>query len=618
MARVVNLTVEQAERLIHHFTPGYKVEHLLGDGSFGQVFLIEDAQSRVAVKIVPLTLRSGEGEEENHEWQQLTTNWDRLNHASLVRNRAFFTYDETDPKDPIARYGLIYMDYWSTDLSDCIRRLVKEGRHTPSRKKKLFLGLTRLLQRLLEDTGLIITDLKLENVMVGSCGQGPLSLALIDLGGIFEARLADYYRVVTTDFYMAPELYDTTVTRIDEPILIFSLGLIGYYILEGRWPVADYDYKKPLLLKIRQQGGLNWSAEVQESLPGYVAVIERCLEEKRADRYSCFAEVAEAIKQVETAVRAKNLSQLISSSDRAHLSPPTPQQGQDRVWREPLTGMRYHWIPKGSFVMGQSDRETRLLRKLEDEAYFEKWFARELPRHTVQLDGFWMAETPVTHGHFSQFVEDTLYLTDAERTQYSARNNPGMWDKTNWGNWNNCNFDQDDQHPVIFISWFDAEAYILWLRERTNLDFSLPTEAQWEYACHGGGSGVFHFGANISTDQANYDGELPVFGEGKPGLFRKGTTAVGTFPANGYGLYDMHGNVWEWALDHYNGEFYDSPEARRRNPLYRANIGYCIKRGGSWRSPPAMVRCAYRGGTYPDIGKDDIGLRPVILPTRRE
>ncbi|MBF0448273.1 MAG: SUMF1/EgtB/PvdO family nonheme iron enzyme [Magnetococcales bacterium] len=616
MPKQINLSLEQAERLIHRFTPGFRTTRLLGDGSFGQVFLAEDDHSQVAIKILPLVLRAKQekGLKDNQEWQQLTGNWDRLNHASLVRNRAFFTYEAEDPQDPIATYGLIYMDYWSTDLHDCVKRLTKEGRNTPVRRRQLIFKLAQILLRLLEDTGLIVTDLKLENIMIGSCGQGPLPMALIDLGGIYEARLANYYRVITTDYYMAPELHEKKIAHIDEPILIYSFGLIGYFILEGRWPVDDYDYYQPLLIKLRAQGGLNWSSEVRETLPGHVSIIKRCLEESREDRFPTLHALVEALKEEQHTRTEKERKEIEKQLNRAVLLRTGPKKSRKNNWREPVTGLEFRWIPDGRFMMGQTDEEHKILSSQHDEAYYDKWFKRERPRHQVSLDGFWMAQTPITQGQFSRFIEDTLHMTDCQRSQYAARTNPTALKNIDWGSWNNTYFNQDDHHPVVYVSWFDCEAFIQWLSEKTGLAFSLPTEAQWEYACHGGGTAPFQFGANIHTDQANYDGDNPVYGDGKPGIYRKGTTAVGSFAANNYGLFDMHGNVWEWCLDHYNSEFYQEPESRKRNPVYRGDIGYCIKRGGSWRSQPQMVRAAYRGGTYPDKGKDDIGFRLILQP----
>ncbi|MBF0212141.1 MAG: SUMF1/EgtB/PvdO family nonheme iron enzyme [Magnetococcales bacterium] len=615
MPRTIDLTTEQANILIHHFTPGLRMVRLLGSGSFGQVFLVEDDLARVAVKIIPLKMRQQPDSEENHEWTQLTTQWDRLNHSSLVRIRSFHEYTAPDPASTIERFGLIYMDYWPINLYDFIKRLIRDKKFTATRKRALLLNLATLLHRLLADTGLIVTDLKLENILVASRDPGPMELALIDLGGICSARLADYYRVVTTDFYMAPELHNHSVTRIDAQILQFSFGLAGYFILEGRWPVADYDYLQPLLVKLREQASLNWSEEVAAEMPGCVAILERCLSEAREARFPDLAALVAALREDRDA--SERIKEQQTRAQLTLIDPPTRRKKTPwPLWQEPVTGMQMAWIPPGGFDMGQSPEETERLRQSGDQQTFEKWYARELPRHRVQLDGFWMGCQVVTRGQFRQFVEETLHLTDVEQAQFAARTNARLHKQIGWHAWKKSRHPQDDHHPVIHVSWFDAQRYAEWLSQRTGLAFALPSEAQWEYACHGGGTAPFHFGHQISSEQANYDGS-EVYGAGVPGPARKGTTPCGQFPANQYGLYDMHGNVWEWCEDLYNTHFYETPEAKQRNPVNRGLLGYRIKRGGSWRSPPALVRAAYRGGTYPDIGKDDIGFRLILVPPKK-
>lgn len=636
MARIINLSTEQAEQIIRHFTPTYQVVRLLGAGSYGQVFLVSDALTEVAVKVVPLALRAPDEPKNksaakrisSHEWAQLQQNWDRLNHTSLVRMRSVHTWSSTDLNDPVAEYGLLYMDYWPMNLYSCVKKLAKGGRLTPARQYTLLIRVAILLQRLIEDTGLIITDLKLENIMVADCGSGPLVLAMIDMGGICEERLADYYRIISTDFYKAPELYDRTLLKVDESVLVYSFGLIGLFVLEGRWPVAEYDYHVPLLLQLRAQGGPEWSPATRASLSACIQIIETCLRENRHDapsgvegapierRYPTIAAVVQALQVAYQAWIDRDRLR-IAATLIAALAP--PQLRSKSPWREPLTGMEFCWIPPGKFYRGQSMDETKILRKYGNAAFFNKWYARELPRHRVEMDGFWMGRLPVTRGVFAWFVEDALFQTDQERRQLSVCANVQAKQSMDQWYWNKTRFEQDDQHPVVYVSWFDAVQCAQWLSRRTGLLFALPTEAQWEYACRGGAlaSLPFHFGHTIHTGQANYWGDS-LYGGGKPDplvdtiITREGTTPGGLFPPNGYGLHAMHGTVWEWCQDQYDGEFYKRAEARQKNPVNCTATGYRIKRGGSWRSSPDLVRSAYRGGSYPEVSKDDIGFRLVL------
>ncbi|MBF0115984.1 MAG: SUMF1/EgtB/PvdO family nonheme iron enzyme [Magnetococcales bacterium] len=626
MPRQIDLSPEQAEQIIRHFTPTLRMVRLLGSGSFGQVFLVADETAQIAVKIIPLQLRQNEKNsaedtpdwEESHEWRQLQYNWDRLHHTSLVRIRACHAWQTNDEADPIASYGLVYMDYWPYDLYDCVKELARTNKLTPLRCQTLLIQLALLLQRLLDDVGLMVTDLKLENIMVTGMPDGPFQMAMIDLGGVCEARLADYHRVITTDFYMAPELLDHSVGIIDEQILIYGFGMIGMFILEGRWPVEGYDYLKPMLPKLREQGGPQWSAATGQTMAECVKIIETCLCEKRAsrtdaslagERFHSMSAVLEALRAAQKS-REEHERALVMRRYQESALLWTPKIRA--TWHEPVTGMEFHWIPRGKFMMGQSDEENKILRKQEDAAGFDKWFARELPRHRVELDGFWIGRFPVMRAEFAQFVEESLYQTDRERMQFALRSNEREKKRLDKHNWRKTRFAQTHRHPVVYISWFDAMAFVQWLSRCTGYPFSLPTEAQWEYACRGGGSTAFSFGQTIRSDQANYYGEA-VYGEGETGIYRRGTTPCGMFAANYYGLHEMHGNVWEWCIDKYDERFYSTMQAKLRNPVHRAAIAYRIKRGGSWRSSPDLLRSAYRGGSYPDTGKEDTGFR-LILP----
>jgi formylglycine-generating enzyme len=131
-----------------------------------------------------------------------------------------------------------------------------------------------------------------------------------------------------------------------------------------------------------------------------------------------------------------------------------------------------------------------------------------------------------------------------------------------------------------------------------------PTEAQWEYACRAGTTTPFHFGETISTDQANYDGNYP-YGKGKKGIYRKKTTPVGSFPANAWGLFDMHGNVWEWCADWY-GPY---PRGDVTNPVGPPGGSARVDRGGSWDSGAWGCRAALRDRDGPGHRFSLLGFR---------
>jgi formylglycine-generating enzyme required for sulfatase activity len=211
-------------------------------------------------------------------------------------------------------------------------------------------------------------------------------------------------------------------------------------------------------------------------------------------------------------------------------------------------GMKFVWIPPGTFMMGSPENEER--RDSEDET-----------QHKVTLTkGFYMG----------------VYTVTQEEWQAVMGTNPS-------------HFKGEKNLPVDSVSFFDCQEFIKILRKKDKNPYRLPTEAEWEHACRAGTTTAFHFGDTISTDQANYNG-YNIYGNGKKGVTREKTTPVGSFPPNGFGLYDMHGNVFQWCQDKY-GVYPQNEEADPQGP----NKGNSrVMRGGSWGRHPAFCRSAYR------------------------
>jgi formylglycine-generating enzyme required for sulfatase activity len=164
--------------------------------------------------------------------------------------------------------------------------------------------------------------------------------------------------------------------------------------------------------------------------------------------------------------------------------------------------------------------------------------------------------------------------------------------------------------PVESISWHDAQRFCTKLSERTGQRFRLPTEAEWEYACRAGSATLFSFGDVISTERANYDGRY-TYRNSPRGVYRHKTTPAGTFPANAWGLCDMHGNVWEWCQDWFDIAYYQtSPVDDPPGPP----MGVArVLRGGSCFYAPQPCRSAYRYYTEPTNHHRDYGCRVVMV-----
>ena len=166
----------------------------------------------------------------------------------------------------------------------------------------------------------------------------------------------------------------------------------------------------------------------------------------------------------------------------------------------------FRWIPPGTFQMGSPENEKQR-------------YVEETQHQVTLMQGYWLADTTCTQA---------------------------LW-KTVMGNGNNpANFKDDNNNPVEQVSWDDIQVFLKKLNELIpGLDATLPTEAQWEYACRAGTTTPFSFGENITPEQVNYHGEYP-YANGKKGLYRAKTVPIKSLPANSWGLYEMHGNVWEW------------------------------------------------------------------------
>jgi formylglycine-generating enzyme required for sulfatase activity len=226
-------------------------------------------------------------------------------------------------------------------------------------------------------------------------------------------------------------------------------------------------------------------------------------------------------------------------------------------------------IPGGTFMMGSP----------ESEKGHSKY---ESPRHRVTVAPFYMGKYPVTQAQYEAVMGK----------------NPSSF--------------PGKKRPVEKVSWHDANKFCAKISQKTGHQYRLPSEAEWEYACRAGTTTPFHFGETITTEVANYDGNYN-YGSALKGTYRQQTTDVGSFPANSFGLYDLHGNVWEWCADtwhdNYNGATTDGSVWEKGG-----NDNRSLLRGGSWISVPGNCRSAYRSlniGAERDIVYAYISFRVV-------
>ncbi len=179
---------------------------------------------------------------------------------------------------------------------------------------------------------------------------------------------------------------------------------------------------------------------------------------------------------------------------------------------------------------------------------------------------------------------------------------------------NPSSFTDNPNNPVEQVSWNDSQEFIKKLNGLLpGLQAKLPTEAQWEYACRAGTTTPFSFGENITPEQVNYDGNNP-YANGKKGLYREKTVPVKSLPANPWGLYEMHGNVWEWCQDVWQEKLPASPVTDPEGVAggdKKAGVGRVV-RGGSWHYVGRLVRSAFRYGFDPANRRSPIGFRLAL------
>ena len=280
-------------------------------------------------------------------------------------------------------------------------------------------------------------------------------------------------------------------------------------------------------------------------------------------------------------------------------------------------------IPAGRFLMGSPANEPG---RSEVEG----------PQHEVKMGAFWMAQTPITQAQWRE-------VASWPKINHDLKPDPSRF--------------KGDNRPVEQVSWVDAMEFCHRLSQRTGKNYTLPSEAQWEYACRAGTTTPFHFGPTISAEVANYDGNY-TYNQGDRGIYCEQTTDVASFPANPWGLYDMHGNVWEWCLDDWHDSYEGAPadgSAWEDDRLGEPPDGCCaagrgttapgaaarlaastttrstattssvsasvaspdirrLLRGGSWNSDPRGCRSAFRDDFHPDLRTITVGFRVCCLP----
>jgi len=592
--------------LRHHYRPLKS----LGGGGFGKTYLAEDID-RLRTKCVikqfaPQIQGIGALEKATELFEKEAKRLEQLGtHPQIPGLWAYFEDNNR-----------LYLVQEFIEGENLLAELKKQGTFGEEKIRGLLLDLLPILE-VVHQAQVIHRDIKPENIMRrGSDGK----LFLIDFGASkqIQGTVKSGTQIGTWGYAALEQRQEGQAYPASD---LYSVGATCFHLLTGIDPCDLWN-----------QDGYRWVQEwrqhLQQSIsPQLGTIVDKLLQKEYQQRYQSAGEVLQALVGVSPQLVAptpnntpnvplinKVLQALIGVSHQPVA--PTPKNTPNvplinRLREEPIEVVTVNRagkiirreqqlakyltedlgngvnlvmaeIPGGSFTMGSPKGEERS----KDS---------ERPQHQVTIQPFYMGKYPITQAQWQRV---------AQLPQVNRKLEP------------NPSFFKGGNRPVENVSWYDAVEFCARLTSLTKRDYSLPSEAQWEYACRAGTTTPFHFGETLTTDLANYDGNY-TYGNGPKGIYREETTEVGSFGvANAFGLYDMHGNVWEWCLDdwhsNYDGAPTDGSAWLDGNDNLSQREGYTVLRGGSWIGNPEYCRSAYRYSNIwavRDYTDDIIGFR---------
>ncbi len=408
-----------------------------------------------------------------------------------------------------------------------------QGAFNQSKIRHLLSSLLPVLQ-FMHGQNVIHRDIKPDNI-IRRLGRSTEDFVLVDFGAAKYAMNADIRQTGTSigsPEFIAPEQARGKALFNSD---LYSLGVTCIHLLTQTSPFDLIDIDHNWVWRDYLTGN-TVSNDLGKILDKLIAIAP-------SKRYQSADEV----------IKDLNPQNAIAISTSITESPPSTIVSTPKSIHEDLGDgiiLEMTSIPEGEFIMGSPD-------------YEESHENTESPQHRVKISPFFMGTFLITQAQFRSIMNASpSYMVG-------------------------------DDHPVECVSWNAVVEFCILLSQKTGRNYRLPSEAEWEYACRAGTNTSFHFGDAINTDLANYDGRY-VYRAGTRGEYRQTTTPVGTFPPNAFGLYDMHGNVWEWCQDLWHDDYLGAPTdgsawERGRSSIYR------VLRGGSWYGYPWYCRSAARG-----------------------
>jgi formylglycine-generating enzyme required for sulfatase activity len=406
-------------------------------------------------------------------------------------------------------------------------------------------------------------DIKPPNIMLRSESA---ELVLIDFGTVRKVTSTVFKQqggvtgIISAGYTPSEQINNNAVPQSD----FFALGRTFVYLLTGKEPLDPIMYDS-------YNERLNWRNHAPQISSMLADLLDDMMQRLYKDRPQNSHEILQRIAAIEKALQSpkpqppkpqppipsNNLKtfsfEVVTTDARGNIT--NRRNASAKYFTEDLgNGVTLEMveIPGGTFIMGSPENEAE---RCSDES----------PQHQVTVPSFYMGKYELTQAQY-QAITGT----------------------------NPSNF-KGDNRPVERVSWNDAVAFCEKLSQKTGKKYRLPSEAEWEYACRAGTTTPFYFGESITPDLVNYYGNYTYASTPKR-KYRQQTTDVGTFPPNSFGLYDMHGNVWEWCQDDYQKNYINAPTDG--SALTSPSVSHKTLRGGSWSYNPDNCRSASRNDDY--------------------
>lgn len=563
--------------------PGYVLLARLGGGGFGEVWKTR-GPGRIEVALKFIKLESNAGASEQRALEIIRA----IRHPNLLTPTAAWT---------VHNYLVLAMELADGTLWDRLREVRQQGQPGIPREElheymhATACALDHLNQRKhklghKEFVGVQHRDVKPQNIMLVG---GGIRVADFGLARVLEGTHGGHSGGMTVE-YAAPEFFRSQTSEHSDQ---YSLAVTYFELCTGRLPYEGSSAFSIMQQHLHAAPDLSWlSAEERP-------IVAKALAKEPTERWPSCRAFVEALHANQRLAARPALAQTLQIS------------GYDWQYTSPSMGTQFVLIQPGSFLRGSrdSDREAD---------------ADERPQRAIQMTRpFYLGKYEVTRGQFRRFVEETGYRTDAEEDgkgscMFDAET--GGFERNPKYNWRNVGFEQTDEHPVVNVTWDDALRFCQWLANKDGRPYTLPTEAQWEFACRAGTKTRYCSGDNPQS--------LAMVGNIADGTAKKKfpnwswaikaedgyvfTAPVGQFDPNSWGLYDMHGNVWEWCLDAYEKDFYKTSsdkDPHNVNPLILQSNTKRVLRGGSWLNFAGSCRSAKRNCVARDYRSNYIGFR---------